>query len=430
MSRISFSTAGLATLAIAGALTLSAPAAYADEATCGNDVVTTIVTPAVIRAVDAVTHSEWLWERDVTITEAEFTKLLTAATVEVDWTRDVAGPAEYRFTRTVVDQVAVPAVPGTPESGHVETVVVTPAVLGTEDEYQHETTGALRWERSDWGAQNGQGKGWKKTGSSREVETTPAVTAQQWLVDAPAVPGVPAVPEQSHVDEAWALTSPGDDWTPAGESRPGTNVVENATTAGEAPDGAGWRETARRESVAVLDTVWAGAAPEGYLPTGVARVASVVHEVTSETSAEAPEGDGWAQVDGSEVVITDAEAYDEVITPELTEILLSPPCEDPEPTDPTDPNEPTEQVEPTEPIVTVEPPADEEAPDETPQEDGVQEESVEVAAVQDLGQAAPTQVASVLPNTGGPHAWLTPAGLLSLLAGAVVALGARRRAQR
>lgn len=412
MSRISFSTAGLATLAIAGAMTLSAPAAYADEATCGTDVTTTIVTPAVIRTVDAVTHLEWLWERDVVVTEREFTRILEAALVEVDWTRAVAGPVELRFTRTVVDQEGRAAVPGVAEVGHHETVVVTPAVVEVEDEYQHQTTGARRWERSDWGAQNGQGKGWVKTGVTREVETAAAVTEERWVVDVPAVPGTPAIPEQSHVDEAWALSSPGDDWAPTGESRPGADVVEYAITAGETPDGAGWRETARRESVAVIDTVWAGAAPEGYTPTGAARVASVVHEVTSETSAVAPAGEGWTQVAGSEVVITDVASYDEVVTPEVTQILLSPPCGDDEP--------PVDVAEP--PVDAVEPPA------------GIVEPSVpEGTSVAVAGpivgvQAAPAEVATVLPDTGnGLLGWMTPTGLLSVLAGAVVALGARRR---
>lgn len=415
MSRTSFSTAGLATLAIAGALTLGAPAAYAEEATCGSEVTTTIVTPAVIRTVDAVTHLEWLWERDVVVTEQEFSAVLEDAWVEIDWTREVAGPTELRFTRSVVDQAAVPAVPGTPEEGHDETVVLTPAVVETQDEYRHETTGNVRWERSDWGAQNGQGKGWKKTGATREVETAAAVTEVRWVVDVPAVPGTPAVPEQSHVEEAWALSSPGDGWAPTGESRPGAEVVEHATTAGATPDGAGWRETARRESVAVIDTVWAGAAPEGYTPTGAARVASVVHEVTSETSAVAPAGEGWTQVVGSEVVITDVASYDEVVTPEVTQILLSPPCGDDEP--------PVDVVEP--PVDVVEPPVVDVV--EPPVAD---DENVAVAGPQVLPQAAAAEVATVLPNTGGINAWTAPAGLLSLLAGAVAALGSRRRSER
>lgn len=415
MSRTSFSTAGLATLAIAGALTLSAPAAYAEEATCGSDVTTTIVTPAVIRTVDAVTHLEWLWERDVEVTEQEFSAVLDEAWVEIDWTREVAGPAELRFTRSVVDQAAVPAVPGIPEEGHYETVVVTPAVVESQDEYRHETTGNVRWERSDWGAQNGQGKGWKKTGATREVETAPAVTAQQWVVDVPAVPEVPAIPEQAHVEEAWASSSPGDGWAPTGESRPGVNVVENVTTAGGSPDGAGWRETARRGAVAVLDTVWAAAAPEGYTPTGAERVASVVHEVTSETSAVAPAGEGWTQVAGSEVVVVDVPAYDEVVTPELTQILLSPPCD--ETVEP-----PVDVVEP--PVDVVEPPAGTGEPSEP---EGA---SVAVAGPQVDAQAAPAEVATVLPDTGnGLLGWMTPAGLLGVLAGAAVAVGARRRSE-
>lgn len=409
MSRIRFRTAGLATLALSGSLVFAAPVAHADSGPCevvlSDDVITTIVHPAVVRTVAPLTHTEWAWSREVAISESEFSTILAAASVEVDWTRELQASAVQRFARTVVDQAPAPAGPGTPEVGHLESVIVTPVVVETEDEYRHETTGNLRWERSDWGAQNGQGRGWKKTGAVRQVEITPAVTAEHWVVDVPAGPGTPAVEEQSHVESVWGLSSPGADWVPTGETRPGTNAVENATTTGEVPDGAGWRETARRETAALLDTVWAGAAPVGYVPTGAARVVSVVHEVAPGTSAQAPEGEGWVAVDGSEVVVIDAASYDEVVTPELIELLLSPPevsedC-DPSTSDVAGPLAAGEAGKPS------------------------------VAVVQAPAQGAPAEVATVLPNTGnGVQGWMAPVGLASALTGAVIALGARRRPAR
>ncbi len=49
---------------------------------------------------------------------------------------------ERKFVnKVVIDQAALPAIPGTPEVGHFVTVVVTPAVTETMFEYQHQVTG-------------------------------------------------------------------------------------------------------------------------------------------------------------------------------------------------------------------------------------------------------------------------------------------------
>lgn len=417
MSRTSFSIAGLAALALSGSLVLAAPTAYAGscDPLPSDDIVTTIVHPAVVRTVPASTHTEWVWERDLVIEESEFAKLVAAASLDVDWTREVPGPVEYRFARTVIDRPAVPAVPGTPELGHPETVVVTPAVLETEDEYLHETTGKLRWERSDWGAQHGQGKGWSKTGATREVETSPAVTQQRWVVDVPATPAQPGLPELSHVEEAWSSTSPGADWTATGDERRGPGGVETRTTDGAAPSGDGWREVARRETAPVVETVWAATAPEGYLPTGSSRVAAVTQELTATTSAAAPEGEGWAALAGSEVVVTDVAAYEELLSEQWIELLLSPPrvpegCEGPR-----DEVESPEIESPE-----IEPPATEEVASVNPA----------MVLAQVSGQGAPAVAPTVLPNTGGTSGWMAPAGLASVLAGAAIALRGRRRGVR
>lgn len=132
---------GLAAVAVASAIVLTAPAAIADEADCGLEgteaLWETVVIEPTYRTVPATSHDEWRWQREV-ITE-----------------------------------------------------------IATEDEYVHQVTGAVRWERSDWGAQNGQGKGWEKTGATRAATDT-----VHEETDAPSA----AAPE-------------GGDWTPIEESR-------------------------------------------------------------------------------------------------------------------------------------------------------------------------------------------------------------------
>ncbi|MFL6022779.1 MAG: hypothetical protein ACJ72O_05520 [Marmoricola sp.] len=403
MTRTRFLTGSLASIAVASAITLAAPAANA-AVDCGQPAVdatySTVVHDAVYQTIPAQTHAEYLWQRDVVDHTYEFTKLVSPAGVQNDWTRQVAGPLEYLFTRTVTDVAAVPAVPGTPEVGHFDTVVTTPAVVATEWEYEHQVTHNLRWESEDWGAQNGKGNGWVKTGNTRQTEVTPAVTSQVWVVDAPATTGTPAVPAVTHDESAWALSSPGADWTGPADSRPTASSTENQTTDGDAPAGTGWILVATHAVDAVFDTVWADSAPEGYSPTGASQVSGSHHEVTDAASANAPAGEGWSQVDGSETDVVDVPSSEVLVTDGYTEqVLLTPavpatdPCVDPPVEDPT---------------------GTQGAPAAGP-------------------QAAPvvSSPASVLPETGnGVPPWMAPTGLAAMLAGIAVIRLSRRPGTR
>lgn len=395
MTSTRFLTGSLATLAVASAFTLASPSAHAaepDDRPCGQPgieaVYESVTVPPIYRTVPEVVHSEWLWEREVPTYEFEFSKQISPAVAEYDWTREVPGPTEYLFTRTVVDSPAIPGTPAVPEVGHFETVVITPAVLSTEVEYQHQRNGQLRWEDENWGAQNGEGKGWSKTGNTRFVEITPAVTIQTWIIDVPAQPAVPGTPEVSHVEELWAPASPGGDWTGPTAERPGAPTTENATTDGEAPAGDGWTLVETRTTDAVVDTVWAAVAPDGYAPTGASRDAGTSREETITPAAEAPAGDGWAKVDGSEVVVVDVPVHEELVTPgSVEQVLISP------------------AIPATESCVA--PPTDEVA---TPGGDEV--------AGPEAAQGAPASAAEVLPNTGNDlPAWMAPAGFAVVIAG-------------
>lgn len=404
MTSTRFLTGSLATLAIASAFTLAAPAAQAaDELDrpCGQPeiaaVYETVVLPPVFRTVPAVVHSEWLWEREVPTYEFEFSKQLSPAAVENDWTRKVTGPTEYLFTRTVIDSPAVPGIPAVPEVGHWETVVITPEVVSTEVEYQHERNGQLRWEDEDWGAQNGDGMGWTTTGNTRPVVLIPAVTTLTYVIDVPGTPAVPAIPEVSHLEELWAAISPGADWTQVDE-RPGATTTEKATTDGDAPAGAGWTLVETRNIDAVIDTVWAFLAPDGYTPTGASQVAGSNHEETAVPAAAAPAGDGWTKVEASEVVVTDIPEQQELVTPgSVQDVLVSAavPATEPCVAPPTGPS--TDEVAP---------PAADDGP---------------------AAQGAAAATGTVLPNTGNDVApWMAPAGLAVMLAGIGVIRMSRR----
>ncbi len=397
MTSTRFLTGSLATLAIASAFTLATPAAQATEDVdrpCGLPataaVYDTVVVPPEFRTVPAVVHSEWLWEREVAAYEYEFSKQISPAVVETDWTREVPGPVEFLFTRTVIDSPAIPGIPAVLEVGHWETVVTTPAVVVTEVEYVHERTGNLRWEDEDWGAQNGAGSGWSKTGNTRSVEITPAVTTQTWVIDVPGTPAIPEVPEVSHVESVWATTTPaGDGWTPVDE-RPGPATTEDATTDGDAPAGDGWALVATRTVDAVIDTVWAAVSPDGYTPTGASRIAGSDREETTAPSEEAPEGDGWTKIAASEVVVTDVPETQELVTPgSVEQVLVSPaiPASDPCP------------VAPANEVA---------GPDSSP----------EGLLTPEVAHAAASPVAEVLPNTGNElPAWMAPTGVAVILAG-------------
>ena len=339
-----FLIGSLASLAVASTVTLAGPA-FADEPArpCGQPatpaVYVTVVREGVPVPVPAVTHDEWRWERTVTTYEHEYSKVVHEAYTETDWARQLPSTTEYRWAHKVIDQAAVPAVPGTPEVGHPETVVVTPAVTRTLFEYQQQQTGMLRWMPDGWNGEHGdvdRGQGWVKTGRTQIEELTPAVTDQRWVVDQVATPGTPAVAELSHLEYAWSTTSPGADWTGPLDSRTVAGDTETATTTtGHAPAGEGWVQVgAPRTVAAVLDTVWALDAPVGYTATGASRVRDVSVEQTDGTSAVAPAGDGWSPIPDSRVVVVDQEAGTETIGGSTEQVLVSPaqdatpPCPD------------------------------------------------------------------------------------------------------
>jgi hypothetical protein len=369
MSTTRFLTGSFAAVAVASAVSLATPSAYAADEPgqpCGvasiPAVFQTVTHDAVYRTTPAVTHQEWRWEREVTTYEHEYSKVTPASTT-VDWTREV------------IDQAAVPAVPGTPEVGHFETVVTVPAVTETLAEFVQLQTGKTRWESPDWAAQNGQGQGWEKTGNTREDVITPAQTEQHWVVDQAATPGTPGSPLVSH--------------------------TETATTTGDAPDGTGWTQAAVHNVPAATDIVWALEAPDGYTATGNSKVHDVTTEQTDAPSATAPEGDGWSTIAGSEIQVVDVEEITELVTPGFTEqVLVSP------------------EVPSTEPCVS----------DPDPVVAGPTGESTSVSGVQNETSAVAAPAATVLPNTGNPASvWLTATAFGVLLAGgALVQVGRRR----
>lgn len=269
----------------------------------------TVSHPAVYETVPAVTHLEWLWTRTIQHAEAEHSRVVTPAYDVYAWQR-VIETIEREYVWTVVDQPFVPAVPGTPEIGHFDTVVIMPAITITEHEYRHRHNGSTRWEIAGWNAGPG-GLGWVPTGASRVVELVPAVTQQVWVVDQPAVPGTPEIPEVSHQEFAWVLDG---DTPPVGSSATGASRVASSITEdeelpeGQSPEGAGWVRGAVVETVAaVLDHLWlplGEPSPAGYTPTGATRPAGSTVETTADRSATAPAGDGWSQVaDSAETVV-------------------------------------------------------------------------------------------------------------------------------
>jgi hypothetical protein len=375
-AQIRFLTGGLASLAVASAVSMAAPSAYAEEGParpCGQPAVpavyVTVVQDPQLRVVPAATHEEWRWQREVTSYEHEFSRVVSQATTE------------YLWSHTVVDQAAVPAVPGTAEQGHHETVVVSPAVTQTVFEYVQQQTGKTRWERDGWNGEHAgvdDGKGWLETGNIREDVVTPAVTEDHWVVDAPATPGTPAIDEVSHQESAWSASSPGDDWTGPLDSR---------------------------TIPAVLDTLWAADAPDGYTATGAERVHDVTTEETDGTSTTPPDGDGWTAVTDSLVVVVDAAEHTELVGQGSTEQVLASPA--------IPASEPCPEASRGD---TVDGPADE----------GAAGSSSAVGAAQ--GSAAAPSSATVLPATGNPASpGLIAAGAGALVAGSVLVRTGRRR---
>ena len=374
-----FLTGSLATLAVASAVTLAAPSAGAaslPDVPCGQAatpaVYQTVKHEPVVREVPAVTHPAWLWQRDVTTTSYEFSRVVRAAYTE------------YLWAHRVITQPAVAAVPAIPEKGHFETVEVTPAVTVTLFQYEQQTTHNLSWHEDGWNGEKDDvdhGRGWARTGVTETEIVTPAVTTDEWVVDQAAVPGIPAVEEVSHVEQTWATEPGGDDSTKVDE----------------------------RMVPAVLDTVWADAAPDGFLPTGASRSTTTTVE-TDEASATAPDGDGWTHVPGSVVQVVDQPATTELVGGSTEVVLISPakPAGEPCLASAPAPASTSAMSPASAPAVT---------------HVGVKQavDAVSDAASQSTNDA-------VLPETGNPvSALLLVTGLGAVVAGGVLVGGARRR---
>ena len=414
---IRFLAGGLASVAVASSVTLAGSTAYAaDEAdrTCGQPAVppafVTVISEPVLRLVPAVTHDAWRWERDTTTVEQEFTKLLSPAGSESDWVQ--AGTLQQLWSHKVVDRAAVDAVPGTDEQGHVETVVVTPAVTVTRFEYVQQETGKTRWERADWNTQDGDadtGKGWTRTGTTREDVVTEAVTRQVWVVDEEATQGTAAITELSHLEYSWSETAPGRDWSGPLDTRIVGGGDTTTTTGDETPAGVGWTKTATREVPAVFDTVWAETAPDGYAATGDSRTKAGPTEQTTDPSVDAPAGDGWRQIAGSQSVVVDQ--------PETTELVSRGSVVQVEIT-------PGLPATPACPVVASAP-----VSSATVSPSGAAAAPAHHASGHTGNQVAAAQGATVLPEAGNPVSpLLLTAGLGALLAGGVL-VGASRRSR-
>lgn len=412
-----FLTGSLATMAVASAMTLAAPSASAADVPdrpCGLAAVPaafiSVIHEPVLREVPAVTHQEWRWERMITTHELEYARVLSPATTETDWIREVPGATEYLWSRTVIDQAAVPAVPGTAEVGHHETVVLTPAVTVTLLEYVQHQTGNTRWEEDGWNAGNNPHQGWYKSGNTHVEVLTPAVTEQRWVVDQPAVPGTPAVPEISHTETTWAASSPGAAWTGPLDSRTESGGTESTTTTGDGtPAGAGWVQQAVRQIPAVLDTIWAVVAPAGYTATGGSRVHDVAVEQTEATTADAPAGDGWSRIAESVVVVVDEPAGTETVSDGWTETVQVSPALDATAPCPTAPEAPSTGVA-------------------GPQDGGSSAVPGAQSGPGSTAVAAAAAGATVLPATGNPASPILLATAIGTLAagGVLVRIGRRR----
>ncbi|MGY2874135.1 hypothetical protein ACVW00_001325 [Marmoricola sp. URHA0025 HA25] len=413
-----FLAGSLASAAVASALTFATPAAFGAEGVdrpCGQPEVPatygTLVREPVLQVVPALTHEEWRWQRALTRFEHEYSREVAAAHTETDWVRP--GGLEFSWSLEVVDQEAVDAVAGTDERGHLETVVVTPAVTVTQFEYVQQQTGRTRWEDAGWNGEHDgddKGQGWTRTGATREDVVTEAVTRQVWVVDEPATPAVPAVPEISHVELRWSDSSPGAGWTGPLDSRVVGPAETTTTTGDDVPAGTGWTKASTREVPAVVETVWAEEAPDGFTATGASRVEDVVNEETSGTSATAPAGDGWTQVDGSRVVVVDRPESTEIESPgSVEQVELSP-------------------AQPATEACAAPAPAGSQLVAATPTGESTAVAGSHVGAHKTHGALAPG-AAQVLPEAGSPVSpLLLTAGLGSLLAGGVlVGVGRRRR---
>lgn len=387
-------------LAAAAVVGLGPSAHAADPATCGQPAIPAVhdavVHPAVVTTVPAVTHQEWAWQRTVATTEAEHSRVVSAASGRWTWSRSV-DVLERELTRTVVDRAAVPA------------------VVVTMWQYVQQQNGNLRWERAGWNA-GANGNGWSPTGLTRDDVVTPAVT------------------ELSHQETTWVQDG---DPVPAGatatgDTRVAGSILEDVDLPdGDTPAGAGWTRGAwTQTAAAVTDEIWlpqGDPAPAGYVATGATRAGAPVLEQPAGTAAVAPAGAGWTQVPGSEVTLVDAAAHDRVDVPAWTEqVLVSPAVAATEPCEEEEPELPVE-----EPVVLDPDPADPVDGEVGGEVDAVVDvvlgDEGEVAGVAD-SRAAAAPAATVLPATGASaDPWLIGLGAASVAAGIGLVRGRRPR---
>lgn len=426
-------TGGLATVAVLG-LGAASPAS-ASAAACGHPATyVTVVVPAVTQTVPAVTRVESLWSREVTTTRREAARTTPGYDV-VRWSR-TSEQRELEYSEKVIDQEYVPATAEIPAVWRTDTVVI-PAVTMTLFEYaQLVDPTHTRWEEEGWNA-GPKGKGWSPTGLTDLVVIEPERTESVQVLVSAAVPGTPEVPETSHLEYSWLPEgdTPAAGQTATGSSRlvPGGSETVDLPE-GETPAGAGWALGAVVDTVAALvETIWLSegdSMPAGFVETGVVDVDSSV-ETTSSKGADAPAGDGWARVAGTEETVEVAPEEVVVITPETTTQVLVTPADDsgcaPE----------TETPE-TETPVTETPVT------ETPEtESPVTESPVTTSPVTVTGETtspvrvspaaaspettSPAALAGALPATGSPVSpGLLAAGLTSLVAGVVLVRRSRR----
>lgn len=316
MRRHTFTSAGgLATVAVLG-LGAASPAA---AATCGQPATyATVVVPAVTETVPAVTRVESLWSREVTTTRREATRTTPGYDV-VRWSR-TSEQRELEYSEKVVDQEYAPAVADVPAVYRTETVVI-PAVTMTLFEYaQLIDPTHTRWEEEGWNA-GPKGKGWSATGLTDLVVVEPERTELVEVLVSAAVPGTPEVPEISHLEFSWLPEgdAPAAGLTATGNSRlvpDGSETVD--LPEGETPAGAGWVLGAVVDTVeALVETTWLTEGeilPTGFSETGVVELLSSL-ETTSTKSADAPEGEGWSRVAGTEATVEVAPAQVVVVAP-------------------------------------------------------------------------------------------------------------------
>lgn len=299
-------------LVTAAVLSLGTPA-YAAPVTvalapveCGQPAqpaVTREVTyPAVYETRPAVTHREWRWTRSIPGgTDVEFAREVSGAYDVYDWSRTTSD-LQDQYSRTVIDQEA------------------QPAVYEVEYEYFHTQNPRQprRWYTDDeWNAQpNDNSHGWERTGATRDGDLI-----------------TPAVPEVSHVEYLWV--DQGDaapaGWTATGETQEVNVVTEHEQLPeGETPAGLGWILGEVVDTVeAVIDLIWLPEGeepPAGYTATGRTETEDATVETTDETSESAPAGDGWAIVDGSEVVVVDVPETQVLVTEARTETVVVTPA--------------------------------------------------------------------------------------------------------